>query len=93
MPTASTNIHTTNTITAGRGLPTNQEQIHHQQPVHHPRHPTVLNTTLTTTAPITTPPPEATWATAPVIDSTLATTATSGPQTLRPNGQKQNPHH
>ena len=46
-----------------------------------------------TTAPITPPPPEVTWATPPVIYSTLATTATSGPQTLRPNDQKQHPHY
>ena len=89
-PTASTNTDTTNTTTAGRGLPTIQEHLHHQQPIHHPRHPTVANATA---APITPPPPEATWATPPVIYSTLATTATSGPQTLRPNDQKQHPHH
>ena len=82
-----------NTTTAGRGLPTNQEQLHHQQPIHHPRHPTVANTNLTTTAPITPPPPEATWARPPVIYSTLATTATSCPQTLPPNDQNQHPHH
>ena len=89
-PTAATSTDTTNTTTAGRGLPTIQEHLHHQQPIHHPRHPTIANAT---TAPITPPPPEATWATPPVIHSTLATTATSGPQTLRPNDQKQHPHY
>ena len=90
MAPASTKTDTTNTTTAGRGLPTIQEHLHHQQPIHQPRHPTVANVTA---APITPPPPEATWATPPVIYSTLATTATSGPQTLRPNDQKQHPHH
>ena len=89
-PLASPTASTTNTTTAGRGLPTNQEHLHHQQRINHPRHPIVANAT---TAPITRPPPEATWATPPVIYSTFATTATSGPQTLRPNDQKQHPHH
>ena len=87
--TASTSTDTTNTTTAGQGLPTIQEHLHHQQSIHHPRHPTIANATA---APITPPPPEATWATPPIIYSTLATTATSGPQTLRPNDQKQHPH-
>ena len=38
-------------------------------------------------------PPAATWATPLVIYGTLATTDTSGPQTLRPNGQEHHPQH